>query len=81
MDFIECLFGCLLFCGTKRNGTPDSVKYLFYGTAQKQAKTAPHFRIIVLDGCRWFSSKYNAVIVDVLNNYTVNYIWMYNYYH
>ena len=29
-----------------RNRTPDSVKYLFYETAQQQAKTASHLRII-----------------------------------
>ena len=35
-----------------RNGTERSIplnKYLFYGTVQKQAKTASHLRIIALD--------------------------------
>ena len=31
---------CLLFCGTERNGTPDSAKYLFCGTHRNGPKTA-----------------------------------------
>ena len=31
---------CLLFCGTERNGTPGSAKYLFCGTHQNGPKTA-----------------------------------------
>ena len=32
--------GCLLFCGTERNRTPDSAKYLICGTHQNGSKTA-----------------------------------------
>ena len=32
--------GCLLFCGTERNGTPDSAKYLFCGTHRNGPKIA-----------------------------------------
>ena len=46
-------FRCLLFCGTEWN-----TQYLFYGTPQKQAKTASHLRII---GYR-IPSKYNTII-------------------
>ena len=58
---------CLLFCGTERNGTPNSVKYLFYGTAQKQAATASHLiELLLWTGCRCIPSKYSAIIADVL---------------
>ena len=33
-------YWCLLFCGTERNGTPDSAKYLFCGTHRNGPKTA-----------------------------------------
>ena len=46
----------------ERNGTPDSVKYLFYGTAQKQAQTASHLRLLF-----WIVfqvRKYSAIIAS-----------------
>ena len=39
-----------LFCNLAEwNEMLDSVKYLFYRTAQKQVKIASHLRIIALD--------------------------------
>ena len=45
---------CLLFCGTVQNGTLDYVKYLFYRTAQKQAKTTSTLELLLWIGFRLF---------------------------
>ena len=39
-EFHTSVFAVYLFCGTERNGTPDSAKYLFCGTHQNEPKTA-----------------------------------------
>ena len=40
---------CLLFCGTERNGTPDSAKCLFCGTHQNEPKQPPSLVVNVLN--------------------------------
>ena len=46
---VTCINWCLLICGTERNGTPDSAKYLFCGTHQNEPKQLPSFVVIVLN--------------------------------
>ena len=49
-----------------RNGTPNSVKYLFTERFKNKPKQLSTLELLLWIGCRCIPSKYSAIIVDVL---------------